>query len=180
VSQAGTLFTFTDARSLEEAVKRAISLGLTDFEPLTPYSVEAINALMPRDPSLPRKGNVVGMIALAAGITGMLSGFGLQWIANSWALPMNAGGRPFFSWPNYIPVTFVLSILFAGTAVFFSVFLLSNLPLPYHPLFDSVQYSLERDLFYLYVPRTADQRHSDCVENLRAFFPRATTEEVGA
>ena len=45
-------------------------------------------------------------------------------------------GRPLFSWPSFIPVTFELTILFAAFAAVVGMFSLNKLPEPYHPVFN--------------------------------------------
>jgi hypothetical protein len=73
---------------------------------------------------------------LLGGIAGMLTGFGLCYWVSTTAYPLNIGGRPFNSWPSFIPVTFELTILFASFAAVFSWVLLNGLPMPYHPVFN--------------------------------------------
>jgi hypothetical protein len=49
----------------------------------------------------------------------------------------NVGGRPFNSWPAFIPVTFELTIPASRRSRRSSAgFLLSGLPMPYHPVFN--------------------------------------------
>ena len=88
-------------------------------------------------------------IVLVGGILGWSAGFGLQYWVSVIAYPMNIGGRPFNSWPSFIPVTFELTILFASFAAVLGMIVLNGLPMPYHPVFN--------------VPRFADASASDKV-----------------
>ena len=56
----------------------------------------------------------------SAGSSACIAGFGLCYWVSTIAYPLNIGGRPFNSWPSFIPVTFELTILFASFAAVLS------------------------------------------------------------
>jgi hypothetical protein len=187
-STLGLLAVFDTAEELERATRLAGRLGLTRFDPVSPYPLEH---LFPETPHERRRRwpaallfphlNVVGVIALGGGLAGMVTGFGMQWLANSWSFPMNIGGKPHFSWPNFIPITFELAVLFSAGSVFLSLFLLLRLPEPYHPNFNSPSFDLSRDRFYLFVSREDPLFHrTDFLAALEHDFPAARVEEVAA
>src|SRR5512140_11635 len=66
-------------------------------------------------------------------------------------LPLNIGGRPLFSWPTYIPITFELTILLAALAGILGLFAVTRFPQPYHPVFNSEDFVEHgsTDSFYL-------------------------------
>ena len=70
----------------------------------------------------------VPLLVLGGGIAGMVAGLGLQVWVSAVAYPLNIGGRPYLSWPMFIPVTFELTILFAAFAAVFGMFVLNGLP----------------------------------------------------
>lgn len=72
---------------------------------------------------------------LTGGIVGGLSGFALQYYATVYDYPHNIGGRPVFSWPSFIPVTFECTILFAALTGIVSLLFLNRLPRLSHPVF---------------------------------------------
>ena len=49
--------------------------------------------------------------------------------------PFNIGGRPFHSWPMFIPITFEMGILGAALSGVVAMFALNRLPRLHHPLF---------------------------------------------
>ena len=64
--------------------------------------------------------------------------------------PMNIGGRPYHSWPSFIPVAYELTILFAAGAAFFGMLILNGFPKPYHSIFNTPNFERATlDKFFL-------------------------------
>ena len=78
----------------------------------------------------------------------------------------NSGGRPYNSWPVFIPITFELLILVGAFAAFLGMMLLNGLPLLHHPLFNVPQFD-----------RSSQDRFFLCIESTDPQFDRRTTAE---
>ena len=126
----GLMAEFPDPTSLVVATRKTHEEGYRVMDAYSPFPIhELVDAFHAHDTRVQRN-------VLLGGIAGMVAGFGLCWWVSTIAYPLNIGGRPFNSWPSFIPVTFELTILFASFAAVLSWIMLSGLPMPYHPVFN--------------------------------------------
>lgn len=156
----GLMAEFESPNDLLAAAKRAHAAGFRKLDAYTPFPVEGLaEAIHVHRNRLPR-------FVLIGGIIGCLAGFGFQYYASVIDYPLNIGGRPFNSWPSFIPITYELTILFAAFTAVLAMFALNGLPEPYHPVFNVPRFALAtRDRFFL------------CIESRDPKFDLVTTRQ---
>ena len=142
----GLMAEFDDPTSLVAAAKRTYEAGYRQIDTFSPFPVEeAWEAIGHHDRRL-------SLIVLCGGLTGLLTGIGLQEWVHQLAYPINIAGKPLNSWPQYVPVTFELTILFAAISAVLGMIVLNKLPMPYHPVFNVPRFEhASRDKFFLLV-----------------------------
>src|SRR5262249_24164062 len=92
------------------------------------------------------------LIVLLGGVLGGVAGYGLQYWVSAIAYPINVGGKPFHSWPAFLPLTFERTILAASISAVLGMLALNGLPQPYHPVFNVARFALStRNRFFLVV-----------------------------
>jgi ActD protein len=163
----GLMAEFGDPTSLVHAAKKTYEAGYRKIDTFSPFPIEeAWEAIGHHDRRL-------SLIVLLGGITGLLTGLALQeWVHNV-AYPLNIAGKPLNSWPQFIPVTFELTILFAALSAVIGMIVLNKLPMPYHPVFNVERFErASRDKFFLLVesedPKFDRQGTLDFLKGLNA------------
>ena len=145
----GLMAEFTSPTALVAAANRARLEGYRQMDAYSPIPIEELSeALGLRRSRLP-------MLVLAGGIVGGLAGYGLEYWSSVIEYPMNVGGRPFHSWPHFIPVAFETTVLGAALSAFVGMWARNGLPMPYHPVFNVPAFArASRDRFFLCIEVT--------------------------
>jgi hypothetical protein len=113
--------TFTDADNLLSAVRLVRGEHFRLYDVFAPYPVHELDEAMGlRRTRLPR-------ITLLAGLSGLACALALQFYANVLDWPLDVGGKPDNSTLAFIPISFELTVLFAGLVTVAAFFLRARL-----------------------------------------------------
>lgn len=168
----GLMAEFDDPGAVVAAAEKVYEAGYRRIDAFSPYPIEALSeAIGVHSTKMP-------LIVLIGGILGGLGGYLLQYYVHVIDYPLNVGGRPFNSWPSFIPVTFELTILGAAVGAVFGMLALNGLPEPYHPVFNTPNFALaSRDRFFLLV-ESVDPKfdRSETANFLKSLGPREVTD----
>lgn len=99
---------FDNETDLVRATADARRRGYHVLDAFTPYPVHSLSEVIGLRPSR------LVLIGLWAGVIGLVLGLGLQFWTSGYDWPLIVGGQPFNAWPVFIPVSFELTVLFAG------------------------------------------------------------------
>ena len=140
----GLLAEFGNTGDLLAAARSASEAGYRRLDAFTPFPVEGLAD------AIGFHGTRVPLVTLIGGLIGCFGGFCLQVYPNVFGYPLNIGGRPYYSWPSFIPITFELTILCGALAAAVGMLALNGLPTPYHPVFNVPSFALaSRNRFFL-------------------------------
>jgi len=168
----GVMAEFEEHDQLLEAARRAYAEGYRRMDAYSPFPVEGLAEAIGREYS------PVPLLTLLGGIAGGLGAYFMEWYSMARLYPLNVGGRPHNSWPNFIPVTFELTVLIASLSAFFAVLILNRLPQPHHPVFNVPEFERASiDRFFLCI-ETGDPRFdpTGTREFLESLEPRKVSE----
>ncbi len=118
----GVLAFFEGPSALIDATAKVRDARYQYFDTFTPFPVHGLEAAqgLRRSP--------IPYITFIAGLTGGSLAFLFQYWTSAVDWPLNVGGKPFNSWPAFIPICFELTVLFAGLSTVAAMFLFKGLP----------------------------------------------------
>jgi len=168
----GLIAEFDTVNEAIAAAHKVYGAGYRKIDAYSPFPVEELSeAIGFHHTRLP-------VIVLIGGILGGLGGFFMQYYLSVWEYPINVGGKPFNSWPAFIPITFEMTILCAALAAIFGMLALNKLPQPYHPVFNAPNFALAtRDHFFLVIEANdARFNHDEVVQFMKSLGPTEVSD----
>jgi hypothetical protein len=168
----GVMAEFDNPTDLVTAARRTYEAGYRRINGYSPYPIEELSeAIGFHHTRLP-------LIVLIGGVLGGLGGFFMQYWMEVIDYPLNVGGKPYNSWPAFIPITFECTILCAALAAVFGMLALNKLPQPYHPVFNAPNFALAtRDRFFLVIESKDPKfEHDSVIGFMQGFGPRDVSD----
>jgi len=168
----GLMAEYDTVDDLVLAADKAHENGYRRMDTYSPFPIE------PAAEAIGFHKNHVAIVVLIGGLLGGLGGYSLEYWVSVLAYPINVGGKPWHSWPAFIPVTFECTVLGAAISAFIGMLAMNGLPMPYHPVFNAPNFALaSKDKFFLCI-EAADPQFD--VTQTRKFLeqtnPRVVTE----
>lgn len=165
------LFPTPDA--LMHAVSATAKAGYTRYDVHAPYPLHGI------DRAMKLKTSPLGYFALAFGLLGAVGAVGLMSWVTLVDYPLVIGGKPFWSWPAFVPVAFEITVLLAAVlTVVAMIVIFFKFPNNSHPLHDTP-----------YMKRVSSDGFGICIEaadpqfdesKVRAFFASVGGTDIAA
>jgi len=140
----GLMAEFDNPDALLHAAEQARLAGYRKMDAYSPIPIEELSEAL----GLPR--TRLPKLVFLGGLLGGIGGYSLEYYCAVIGYPLNIGGRPMHSWPQFIPVTFETTVLGAALACFIGMWALNRLPQPYHPVFNVPAFArASTDRFFL-------------------------------
>ncbi|MCA9836294.1 MAG: DUF3341 domain-containing protein [Trueperaceae bacterium] len=166
----GVVARFDSPESILKAAQQTRDAGYEVIEAYTPFYIEGLDENLGHAPTR------LGWVVLLMGITGLLVGFFMQYWSNAVFYPLNIGGKPLNSWPNFVVITFECTVLFSAFTAGLFMLGRNGLPRPYHPIFNTPGFEdATRDKFFLCV-EAKDENFE--LEKVKSFLSGLDAEAV--
>lgn len=163
--------TFSTPNDIIHVAEKVRDAGYKKFDVQTPYPVHGM------DDAMGLKETKLGYVTLVAGILSALGMILFIYWVTSIDYPQVIGGKPFWSWPAFVPVTYEITVLLsvlvtvgAMIAVFF------KFPNNSHPLHDTpYMKKVSSDKFGIYV-QAVDPLYNE--KQLQEIFKSCNAETI--
>ncbi len=143
---------FVHPGEILDAAARARDKRFVHWDVLTPFPIHGMDDAMGLSRSW------MPWVTFAAAMMGLTTALTIQ----TWTMFVDwqivIGGKPFFPWPSFMPVTFELSVLFAGIITALTMFLACGLPSLKPKIID---WRITRDRFVLWIDAKDPQYDPD-------------------
>lgn len=164
--QSGVVGFWSDDHEILLAATKMREAGYKKFDAITPFPVHGM------EEAIGIKRSIIPYITFVGALVGGSCGLLLQYWTSAVSWPINVGGKPFFSAPAFIPITFELTILFAALGSVIAMFKMNGLPQVNPPILDP---DLTSHKFALWVP---DSEAGYNAEKIESFLKQLGAEET--
>lgn len=145
----GILARFEDPDAMIAAAEKIRDSGYTHTDAFTSFPVHGIYE------ALGARKSRLALAVLIGGIAGACGGMLLQEWVSVTAYPHIVSGKPFFSWPSFVPIIFECTVLGASLTAFVGMLARNGLPRPHHPIFESTRFEqASTDGFFICIEGT--------------------------
>ena len=135
----GVLAEYASPRDIFHACEKVRDAGFEKWDAHTPFPVHGLNKAMGL------RASKVPWVALVMGLTGVGGALLLQWWTSAVDYKLIIAGKPYFSWPAFVPICFEVMVLFAALGAVLGMFHFNRLPQLYHSLFRSKRFERASD-----------------------------------
>ncbi len=169
----GLLIRFDDVDNFVTAVRKVRDAGYRRWDAHSPFPVHAM------DEAMGIHGTRLPWFVLVGGLTGLGLALLMQWWMNVHDYPYLISGKPYFSLPANIPVTFELTVLLAAITTVVGMLMLNGLPVWSHPLLKHPSFRRATDdRFYIVIEARDPRFESGATHDFLASLGGSPVEAV--
>ncbi len=169
----GWMAEYADDNQLLDAARKVKDSGYTRIDAFAPFAIHGI------DEALGIKPTVLPWFTLCAGFAGVTVALTMEYWMNAVSYPYIISGKPYASWPAFIPVAFELTVLFSAFTTLFAMLGLNGLPRFSSPMFANPKFDRTTDdRFFLWIDSQDKYFNSEKVQSLLASTGALSVEEV--
>jgi len=130
----GYLVEFDTVDAVAHAAAKVRDAGYRDWDVHSPFPIHGMDSAMGvQYTKLP-------LVVLGGGLTGLSVALLMQWWMNAYHYPYVISGKPIWSIPANIPVTFELTVLFSALTAVFGMLAFNQLPQWRHGVFSGSKF----------------------------------------
>lgn len=164
---------FDSPDTIFHAADKIHRAGYTDYDVHTPYPIHGMDDAMRLKPTK------LGQVTFAFGLMGTIAALTMIAYMSGFDYKNIIGGKPFFSLPPSIPVTFEVTVLLAAIfTIIFTLFIFNKLPKLNHPLIDTEYMKRVSSDSYGIIIKTTDAKFN--IEEVTGLFKELGAYEINA
>lgn len=112
---------FEDPDDLMHGIDKLQENNVSVYDVYTPMPIHGI------EDKLGVKRSQLGKVAFGFGLAGTITAVFMIWYMMAYDWPMNIGGKPYFAFPDFVPIIFELTVLFCAFGMVGTYFFVNHL-----------------------------------------------------
>jgi len=146
---------FDSANDLFHAAEKMRDAGYKEFDCHSPFPIHGM------DDAMGLRRSPLGYIIFCIGSLGLIGALTLMWWTSAVDYPLVISGKPFFSFPAFIPITFALTVLTSALTATIGMIAINQLPRLVHPIFNSERFGKFSDDSFFVSVEANDKKYDE-------------------